>query len=237
MKNKIGNFDQTWNSLYSEGQRHNNRYPFNSVIQFLFSHCPPNVPREQIRVLEVGCGAGNNLWFAAREGFKVKGIDASDVAVELAISRLREDGLDGDIRLGDATSLPFPDACIDLAIDRAAITHMPKESVTKVISEVHRVLKPGGKFHFNPFGDRCSSSQRFAHDSEDESGVLTDITSGCLIGSGMASVYSRIDVENVFKNGWNLFSLTHVVYTEMNEPRFMVHEEWLALAEKNKEPY
>ena len=109
-------------------------------------------------MLEVGCGAGNNLWFAAREGFQVKGIDASEVAVELATSRLREDGLDGDIRLGDATNLPFPDASIDLAIDRAAITHMPKGSVNQVVSEVYRGLKPGGKFHFNPFGDRCSSS-------------------------------------------------------------------------------
>jgi len=158
MKTKLDNFDPTWDALYSKGQRHNNQYPFGSVIQFLFSHCPQNVPRGKIGVLEVGCGAGNNLWFAAREGFQVKGIDASEVAVELATSRLREDGLDGDIRLGDATNLPFPDASIDLAIDRAAITHMPKGSVNQVVSEVYRGLKPGGKFHFNPFGDRCSSS-------------------------------------------------------------------------------
>ncbi|NQU57186.1 MAG: class I SAM-dependent methyltransferase [Rhodospirillales bacterium] len=232
MTEKLENFDDTWDALYGTGGRHNNRYPFNSVVQFLFSHSPKDVPRDQLLVLEVGCGAGNNLWFAAREGFRVAGIDASKAAIKLATARFREDGLEGDIRVGDATRLPFDDASVDLVIDRAAMTHMPKDAIGEAISEVRRVLKPGGKFHFNPFGDRCSSAQRDAHNSTDTGGTLTGITGGCLVGSGMASVYSRIDVEELFRDGWNLFNLMRVDYTEMNEPRFMIHEEWLALVEK-----
>jgi SAM-dependent methyltransferase len=183
-------------------------------------------------VLEVGCGAGNNLWFAAREGFRVAGIDASKEAVELATARLQADGLEGDIRVGDATRLPFPDASVDMVIDRAALSHIPKTAISNAISEVRRVLKPGGKFHFNPFGDRCSSSQRHAHDPADTGGTLTDITSGHMAGFHLASVYSRIDIEELFSDGWDLFSLMCIEYTEMNDPRFMIHEEWLALAEK-----
>lgn len=232
MTDRPENFDDTWEDLYQEGKRHNNRYPFNSVVQFLFTHCPKSVPREQVSVLEVGCGAGNNLWFAAREGFQVAGIDASKSAVELAKVRLMKNNLKGDIRVGDATHLPFPDASTDLVIDRAAMTHMPKNAIKEAISEVRRVLKPGGKFHFNPFGDRCSSAQRHAHNPADSGGTLTDISAGHMAEFGSASVYSRIDVEALFSEGWDLFSLMCVEYTEMNAPRFMIHEEWLALAEK-----
>jgi SAM-dependent methyltransferase len=233
---QAGNFDDTWNVLYSKGQRHNNRYPFNSVVQFLYTHSPADVPRNSLRVLEVGCGAGNNLWFAAREGFQVAGIDASEAAIDLAKARFNEDGLNGDLRVGDATELPFPDGSFDLVIDRAALTHMPKTAIGDAISEVQRVMKAGGTFHFNPFGDRCSSAQRHAHNTADTDGMLTDITAGHLVGVGMASVYSRIDVEELFAHGWNLFSLMRVEYTNMNEPNFMIHEEWLALAEKSAEP-
>ena len=229
---KKRNFDEKWNELYASGERHNNRYPFNSVIQFLFYHSPANKNREDIRILEVGCGAGNNLWFAAREGFNVFGVDASKNAVDLAVSRLNKDGLNGDIRVSDATELPFDKSSFDLVIDRAALTHMPKQSIKKSIQEIRRVLKKGGKFHFNPFGDRCSSAQRDAHDRKDRNGNLTEIVAGCLVDSGMASVCSKIDVEEFFRDGWDLFYLTRVEYTDMSRPNFMVHEEWIAHVEK-----
>ena len=36
------------------------------------------------RILEVGCGMGNNLWFAAREGCRVSGLDAVESAIRFA---------------------------------------------------------------------------------------------------------------------------------------------------------
>ncbi len=44
--------------------------------------------RKAIKILEVGCGPGANLWFMAREGFSVYGIDGSEHAIELARRRL-----------------------------------------------------------------------------------------------------------------------------------------------------
>jgi SAM-dependent methyltransferase len=228
----LNNFDPVWNDLYQGDQRHQNRYPFDTVVQFVFSQRPKNKINKNIHVLEVGCGAGNNLWFAAREGFQVAGIDASETAINLTQKRFKDEGLSGDFRIGDASVLPFDDASFDLAIDRAALSHTSKKTISQSIAEIHRVLKPGGKFHFNPFGDRCSSAQRHAHNADDEGGTLTDITDGLLNGAGLASVYSRIDVEALLSQDWNLLSLKRIEYTDMNEPSFMVHEEWIVIAEK-----
>jgi SAM-dependent methyltransferase len=232
MINSPDNFDSTWDEIYQKGHRHQNRYPFDTVVRFVFSHSPKDIPRNEVSVFEIGCGVGNNLWFAAREGFQVSGIDASKAAINLATKRFDEEGLKGDLRVGDANQLPYDDNCFDIAIDRAALSHTPKETITKSIDEIHRVLKPGGKFHFNPFGDRCSSAQRLAHNSNDKDGNLTDISDGYLAGAGLASVYSRDDVERLFENGWELLSMMCIEHTNMNEPLFMKHEEWIVIAEK-----
>jgi SAM-dependent methyltransferase len=89
----------------------------------LLGNAPKNLSRSDVRVLELGCGTGNNLWFAAREGFQVCGLDASATAVAFARERLEAEGLTADVRVGDFTQkLPYPDAFFDFIIDRAALS-------------------------------------------------------------------------------------------------------------------
>ena len=70
-------------NIYSHGQQLN-RYPFDSVVSFVYGFCPKQKSPEDTDVVEIGCGAGNNLWFAAREGFSVSGVDASPSAIHFA---------------------------------------------------------------------------------------------------------------------------------------------------------
>ena len=51
------------------------KYPPEELIRFIarkYSH-EPN--RKSIKILEIGCGPGANIWYLAREGFTVYGID------------------------------------------------------------------------------------------------------------------------------------------------------------------
>ena len=72
--------------------------------------------------MEIGCGAGNNLWFAAREGFNVSGIDISHSAIEYAKERLLNDELAADLQVGCFNKLPWEDSSQDLGIDHCATT-------------------------------------------------------------------------------------------------------------------
>ena len=142
--------DPFWEQeIYAQG-RHLNRYPFDGVVSFVNRWRPRDKSRADCGVVEVGCGAGNNLWFAAREGFRVAGIDGSESAIAFAQRRLSEEGLEGDLRSGDFTELPWPDESFDLAVDRCSLTCAGRDAQRQAVAELHRVLRPGGCFFTTP---------------------------------------------------------------------------------------
>ncbi len=206
-------FDPIWeNGIYGQG-RHLNKYPFDCVVSFLYRHYPRELPRNQIRVLEIGSGAGNNLWFAAREGFCVAGIDGSPSAVHV----------------GDFTSLPFDDASFDLAIDRGSLTCCGLSDAKRAVVEIKRVIKRGGKLFCNPYSNRHSS---YTSGRRGPDGLTLDVTTGTLVGVGQLCFYSKHDVEQLFELGWNLLSLQHLELIETIESSPNVHAEWRAVAQK-----
>jgi 2-polyprenyl-3-methyl-5-hydroxy-6-metoxy-1,4-benzoquinol methylase len=107
--------------VYGRG-RQLNRYPYHAVVSFVFRSFGNVADRSSVRLLELGCGAGNNLWFAAREGFDVAGIDGSVTAIGFAKERFAQDELRGDLRVGCFSALPWEDDSFDAVIDRGALT-------------------------------------------------------------------------------------------------------------------
>jgi ubiquinone/menaquinone biosynthesis C-methylase UbiE len=94
-------------------------------------------------VLEVGCGAGTDLLQFARGGALVTGLDLTPRSIEIVRRRFEVYGLEGQFAIGDAENLAFPDASFDLVYSFGVLHHTP--DTERAISEVRRVLKPGGK--------------------------------------------------------------------------------------------
>jgi len=100
-----------------------------------------------MRWLDIGSGLGGSArHLAAAYGCIVSGIDLAPEYVEVAGDLARRVGLQGrvDFRQGSALALPFPDA----GFDGASLLHvgMNIPDKTAVFAEVHRVLRPGGRF-------------------------------------------------------------------------------------------
>ena len=91
------------------------------------------------QVLDVCCGPGMITATAIARGADAKGIDFSAAAVEIATSNLPG----ADIKKGDVQSIQFSDDTFDAVICGFGIIHVPDP--LKALSEMHRVLKPGGR--------------------------------------------------------------------------------------------
>jgi arsenite methyltransferase len=99
------------------------------------------------RVLEIGFGPGVGVRHAIRRlpwGF-VAGVDPSAVMVRQASRRVRRYMRSGlvDLRLGDASELPWPDGRFDAVVSVNNV--MLWEPLDDALAEVRRVLKPDGR--------------------------------------------------------------------------------------------
>jgi SAM-dependent methyltransferase len=100
-----------------------------------------NIP-SGIRLLDVGCGAGQLTLPAARKGIQVTGLDLAANLVQQAWTKAAEEGLTIQVDEGDAEDLPYPDASFDVVMSLIGSMFAPRPEL--VASEMRRVCKPGG---------------------------------------------------------------------------------------------
>jgi SAM-dependent methyltransferase len=150
----------SYKDIYASGQQFN-KYPFDSAVSFIYRN-KPDKPKHETNILEIGCGAGNNLAFAAKEGFNVSGNEIDDKAWGAAKKKFRDENLFGDIRMESLLECSFPSDHYDLVIDRAALSYIGSIGAVTALAQVKRVLKTGGKFQSElyskqpPTGPKCS---------------------------------------------------------------------------------
>jgi SAM-dependent methyltransferase len=94
------------------------------------------------KVLEIGVGLGADHEQFAKAGAELYGIDLTPRAIEHTRSRIRLIGGQSKLSVGDAENLNFPDESFDWVYSWGVLHHSP--DTPKAISEVYRVLKPGG---------------------------------------------------------------------------------------------
>ena len=107
------------------------------------------------RVLEIGCGTGNVLLRAAHAHPRATlvGIDPDPAALAMARRKAARKGLDIQLDRGFAGELPYPDASIDRVLSSYMFHHLPAAEQPRTLSEVRRVLRPGGSLHLLDFGE------------------------------------------------------------------------------------
>ena len=99
------------------------------------------------RMLDIGCGAGMDLLLAARKvgsQGKAIGVDMTDAMMDRARQAATDAELPNvEVRKGDATNLPVPDASVDVVISNGVLNLVPEKG--KAFQEIVRVLRPGGR--------------------------------------------------------------------------------------------
>lgn len=111
-------------------------------------------------VLDVACGTGVVAITAAREGAKVTGIDLTPELIVRARESSELARVEIDWHEGDAEALPFADASFDVVLSQFGHMFAPRPDV--VVSEMLRVLKPGGTLAFSTWPPELITGRLFA---------------------------------------------------------------------------
>ena len=94
-------------------------------------------------VLDMGCGAGENLVILAKRGGRVTGLDLSPELVAIASERLRRHGVQATLKVSSAYDTGLDTGSVDVVFCMVVLHHL---DLAKVRTEIQRILRPGGSF-------------------------------------------------------------------------------------------
>lgn len=145
-------------------------------------------------VIDLGSGAGNDCFIAraitGEEG-KVIGVDftpemiakAKDNAARLGYSNV-------EFLFGDIENMPVDDNVADVVVSNCVLNLVPDKS--KVFSEIHRVLKPGGHFSISDIVLKGELPESLRNDAV--------MYAGCVSGAVLKEEYLSLISQNGFEN-------------------------------------
>jgi ubiquinone/menaquinone biosynthesis C-methylase UbiE len=107
-------------------------------------------PRDGLKMLDVGCGTGEQLLLYRRPGCQLYGVDVSPSMLAVARRKL---GPSVTLQPGDAAHMSFPDGTFDLVTCVLSLHEMAMEARPLVLRECRRVTRQGGSillidFHY-----------------------------------------------------------------------------------------
>jgi ubiquinone/menaquinone biosynthesis C-methylase UbiE len=126
------------------------------------------------RILDFGAGVGNSLgpMRAAFPNSEIVLLDPSSQSLDIARSRFPDQA---HCQPFDGQTIPYADGQFDLVFTACVFHHIPESLHTGLLSEIGRVMKPGGSlflFEHNPWNPLTQHAVRNC--SFDENAVLID---------------------------------------------------------------
>jgi 2-polyprenyl-3-methyl-5-hydroxy-6-metoxy-1,4-benzoquinol methylase len=98
------------------------------------------------RALDLACGEGQNAIWLASMGWKVAGVDYSEVAIAKARARAERDGGDVDFRCADLVEYEPEPRAFDLVL--ILYLHISPDERREVLAKATAAVAPGGTFVF-----------------------------------------------------------------------------------------
>lgn len=220
-------WDPVWEEIFRDYAW--GKYPGEDLIRFVAHNFYKAPDRSHVRILEIGCGPGANLWYLAREGFSFAGIDGSSTAVEQAAQRLDAECPGwhdrGELHQGDISHLRFPDNSFDAVIDNEAVYCNDINISVAIYAEARRVLRKGGALFVRTFatgtwGD--GTGEYAGHNA-------WRCQEGPLAGLGFGRFTDYEEIQNLLA-GFNILS-TELITRTMGKRQHVI-KEWIINAEK-----
>jgi SAM-dependent methyltransferase len=143
----LGNYDAQAESFWAGTRDHDVTQNYAALLDALTGAGPQ-------RLLDFGCGPGRDLMALTALGHVVTGLDGSPVFAEMA--RVQSGCL---VLQQNFLQLALGEQQFDGVFANASLFHVPRAELGRVLSELFRVLVPGGVLF-------CSNPRSFDHDWE-----------------------------------------------------------------------
>ena len=144
-------FDKNWEKNIYKKNRQINNYPSEWVVSNTYKYII-----KKNNCLDLGSGAGNNLYFFLNYGFKnIDSIEGSDTACKIQLKKFSNNKKIKVFNL-DFNKFKFKKDNYNLILDRGSITHNKFNDIQKILSKISKSLKKDGYFFSVMFSSQSS---------------------------------------------------------------------------------
>ncbi len=160
------------------------------------------------RVLDCGCGTGEQTLLATAHGADALGVDVSERAIGMARAKAAERGLRARFEVTDALRLDDLGLTFDTIIDSGVFHVFNDTDRARYVASLASVLRPGGYCYLICFSDRQPGDFGPRRVRQDE-------------------------IRDAFSHGWTVASIEAAAF-EVNEPRLGIPfaQAWLAVIQR-----
>jgi cyclopropane fatty-acyl-phospholipid synthase-like methyltransferase len=106
------------------------------------------------RVLDVGCGTGEQVMLAATHGAEAMGVDIAELAVQRAREKAEEREIHATFEVADALHLDRLGRQFDVITDSGVFHVFSDDDRPVFVTSLRSVLRPGGMYYMMCFSDR-----------------------------------------------------------------------------------
>ncbi|MEJ5255818.1 MAG: class I SAM-dependent methyltransferase [Acidimicrobiales bacterium] len=142
-------------------------------------------------VVELGFGSGTNLPYYPPTVERVLAVEPSEVGRRLARKRLARSAFPVELVGLHGEQIPLEDASVDSAVSTWTLCTIP--DVDRALAEVHRVLKPGGRFFFLEHG--LSDDPKVARRQHRWDWLEQKLAGGCHLDRDIAAIVRSSPLE------------------------------------------
>lgn len=218
---------KAWESNYKKGRY--NKWPYDIVISLIFRFYGKE-KREEVKVLDLGCGGGNNTYFLSKEKFQTYAIDGSPTSIKITEQRLNDEGLSADLKVANFKNLPYKNNFFDCIIDRASVYCNVWGDIKKIYEEIYRVLKKGGRYiGFLP----NIKHPGLKYGTEFEKNTYNNFRSGSFADSEIAHFFTKEEIDELLGNFEIEDILEHLIVSSLNkQDPILGNAEYIVIAKK-----
>jgi SAM-dependent methyltransferase len=213
-------WDPIWEKVYKSQEW--GKYADVSLIQFVARNFYSK-DRNNIKILEIGCGPGANIWYLDREGFDAYGIDGSETAINKAKKRIPK----AHLHVGDITNLKYDDNFFDAVVDVECLYSNNLNNSRIILKQISRVLKKTGLFYSRTFSDEMFIGNSPTDPNKFE---YFKIDEGPLKNKGFVRLIDKKGIKNIYGLDFNVISIDKLEYTQFNSMEKI--SEWIIISEK-----
>ncbi len=210
---------KSWNKIFKKKDW--GEHPAEDLVRF-FKKLKKKKNKKRIKILEIGCGTGGNLWFLGKEKIYFDAIDISNIALK-KVNKIFQYKYKNykkykkKIICCDVLSMPDTLKNYDAVIDSETLCYSSIKEFKEIENKIYNKLINGGVFW-----SRIFSNKTTGYNSGKKISQNFNIPSfGPLKGYGPTRILKLKDVKKIYSKNWKSIEVAELI---RKNSKYTVHE-------------